>query len=62
MKKLFLFLGILLVFSSCGPSLCDCANYKSNDDEACKRVYKTHLLTEDPSFIRLESVRKNCKD
>ena len=61
-KGMILFCGILsILLTSCGPSLCDCANYKTNDEEACKRIYKSRLGTENPSFIRLESVRKNCK-
>jgi hypothetical protein len=63
MKKVIISIGAILsiVLTSCGPTLCECANYKTNDEEACKRIYKSRLGTENPSFIRLESVRKNCK-
>ena len=61
-KGIILFSVILsIVLTSCGPTFCDCANYKTNDEEACKRIYKSRLGTENPSFIRLESVRKHCK-
>lgn len=61
MKKLtFLF---ILLLGSCGPSLCDCVWDQTENENACKSVYKTHLGTEYPSFIRLESVRKgSCEE
>lgn len=59
-QLLILCLGLILI-TSCGPSLCECVWYQTNDD--CKSVYKSNLGTEYPSEIRLESVRKgSCKE
>jgi hypothetical protein len=62
MKKLFYLLLITGLFSSCGPTLCDCVNYRTNDDEACRQIYKSRLGTEYPSDIRIYSVQKSCQE
>lgn len=61
-SKIFLLL-ILFNIVSCGPSLCDCVHYQTNDTEACEEIYELNLGTKYPSEMRLESVRKgSCKE
>lgn len=62
MKKLT-FLSLFSLMVSCGPSFCDCVWDQTNNEEACKSLYKSRLGTEYPSFNRLESVRKGtCEE
>jgi len=62
MKKIILFfIGVFL--TSCGPSFCDCIWDQTDNDEACRSIYKSRFGTEYPSYIRIESIKKtSCED
>lgn len=62
MRNIILLL-ISVFFTSCGPSFCDCIWGEADNEEACRSIYKDRFGTEDPSPIRIYSVKQgSCED